>query len=99
MKKKFFLKNLLVLLFLLLIPVTILGSLSVIITRQYAKYQFEQNAQKMLYQAKSNCDLLFDDVNTLMLELDSDSRTAYYLNAISNERLDWGGRHLTMLAM
>ncbi|OOM80059.1 sensor histidine kinase [Clostridium sp. BL-8] len=71
LNKNFFIKNLLMFLVPLLIPTLILGSLSIVITQRYIKDRTTQNNIDLLNQAKTNIDLIFNEIDTLNIQFDS----------------------------
>lgn len=82
MKKSFFTKNLIIFLIPLLIPTLVLGSLSIVITQRYIKDQITQNDIKLLNQAQTNIDLLFNEIDTLNIQFDSPSNMAFNLKRV-----------------
>lgn len=82
MKKNFFAKNLIIFLIPLLIPTLVLGSLSIVITQRYIKDQITQNDMNLLNQAKTNIDLIFNEIDTLNIQFDSPANMALTLKRV-----------------
>lgn len=87
MKRKFFIKNLISLVCIILVPIIILGSLSIYITQNYIQIQIDKNAENMLNQVAQNMELVLNDIDTLAINFDRDSLAAYYLNSLFNNRM------------
>lgn len=85
LSRKFFIKNLIIFLFPLLIPTLVLGSLSIIITQRYIKNQTTQNNINMLNQTKTNIDLIFNEIDTLNIQFDSATNVALALKNIEKK--------------
>lgn len=82
MKGNFFIKNLLLFLLPLLIPVLILGSLSILITQNHIKEQITENNMNTLSQTKTSIDLIFSEIDTLNIQIDSSSKPALNLKRV-----------------
>ncbi|TXK74156.1 sensor histidine kinase [Paenibacillus sp. N3.4] len=65
--RKLFIKNLLLLLLPLLIPLAILGSMSILITQNYVKEDINNNNLKLIQQVIDNIELTFSDLDSLSL--------------------------------
>jgi two-component system, sensor histidine kinase YesM len=67
MKKKFFIKNLLMFVLPLLIPLLILGSFSISITQRYLRNDIDNNNIKMLNQTRDSVELMFNELDALSI--------------------------------
>lgn len=65
MRKKFFIKNLLIFILPLLIPLLILGSFSISITQRYLRNDIDNNNIKMLNQTRDTVELMFNELDAL----------------------------------
>lgn len=71
MKTRFFLKNLLMFLFPLLIPVLILGTLSIVATQQYLKAEANRKNQVLFHQIDRSLEQIFHEIQSLGISLDT----------------------------
>jgi len=69
-KKRLFLTNLAKLLIIVLIPLLILGSLSIFITQRYIKDEVNKNSRILLNQASQNINLILYELETLSMNFD-----------------------------
>ncbi|MBW7457456.1 histidine kinase, partial [Paenibacillus sepulcri] len=69
MRTRFFIKNLLLFLFPLLIPVIILGTLSIVVTKQYIQGEINKNNLVLFNQIDRNMELIVDEMNSLNVSL------------------------------
>lgn len=69
MRKKFFLKNLLMFLFPVLIPTLILGTLSIFFTRQYVQGEINKNNANLFNQIDRSIELIFTEMDSLQIGL------------------------------
>ncbi len=67
MKKKFFVKNLLLFTLPLLIPLLILGTFSISITQRYLRNDIDNNNIKMLNQTRDTVELMFNELDALSI--------------------------------
>lgn len=67
MKKKFFIKNLLIFTLPLLIPLLILGSFSISLTQRYLRNDIDNNNIKMLNQTRDTVELMFNELDALSI--------------------------------
>jgi two-component system sensor histidine kinase YesM len=82
LKRKFFRKNLLSILMPCLIPLLILGSLSIIISDQYIKQEAERNQENMLNQFNELIQIIASEVDSLSLSFDKEPKIAAKLKTI-----------------
>ncbi|THF77284.1 sensor histidine kinase [Cohnella fermenti] len=68
MRNKFFLKNLLLFIVPLLIPIVILGTLSLIMTRQYLQGERNRANLQVFNQIDRNLDTIYNETNSLKLQ-------------------------------
>ncbi|MDQ1912528.1 hypothetical protein RAC89_19230 [Paenibacillus sp. GD4] len=71
MKNKLFLQNLLLFLFPLLIPITILGTLSLMITQHYIQGEMNKATQNVFNQIDRNVESIFNEMNSLKMKFGS----------------------------
>ncbi|NHN30245.1 sensor histidine kinase [Paenibacillus agricola] len=69
MRKKFFMKNLLLFLVPLLIPIIILGTLSIVITQRYLQEEVNKNNLNLFNQIDRNIELIFNEIDSLSISL------------------------------
>ncbi|MCL6459617.1 MAG: cache domain-containing protein, partial [Gorillibacterium sp.] len=81
-RRSFFLKNLMLLLIPLMIPLVILGSMSIVITQRYIKDDINKNNQNVLTQMKENVELLLSEVDSLSLNFKDNSNVVVRLKAL-----------------
>lgn len=86
MRKKFFFKNITIFLIPLLIPILVLGSLSIVITQHYIKDQISKNNVNLLSQTKENIGLILSELDSLTLNFSSNPRIAKNLKDILNKQ-------------
>lgn len=72
MKRKFFIKNLIVFLIPLLIPTLILGTFSMLISQRYIRDNVEKNNMNILTQSRENIELILNEADSLSLSFGSD---------------------------
>lgn len=72
MKRKFFFKNLTFFLILLLIPMLLLGTFSILVTQRFIKDNIEKSNINLLMQSKENIELILNEVDSLSLNFDKD---------------------------
>lgn len=82
LKRKFFRKNLLSILIPCLIPLLILGSLSIIISDQYIQQEAERNQENMLNQFNELIQIIASEVDSLSLSFDKEPKIAAKLKTI-----------------
>ncbi len=70
MKKKFFLKNLILFIVPLLIPLITLGSFSISLTQDYIRDDIDKNNIKMLNQTKETVELIFNELDSLSINFE-----------------------------
>ncbi len=70
MKKKFFLKNLILFIVPLLIPLIILGTFSFSLTQDYIRDDIDKNNIKMLNQTKETVELIFNELDSLSINFE-----------------------------
>lgn len=80
MKKKSFLKNFVLYLLSLIIPLIILSSVSIILSHGYLYRTIDQNNRLVLDQTKYNVELILNQINNLSLTYDLNSTVGYYLD-------------------
>ena len=73
MKKKFFLKNLLLFTLPLFIPLILLGSFTIAITQNFIMEDINSNNTKVLNQTKEAIELIFNDLDSLSLNFNLNS--------------------------
>lgn len=73
MKKKFFVKNFFMFVFPILIPIIILGSLSIVITQNYIVDEIHKSNQVSLRQTRETFELIYKQMNTLDLTFTGDT--------------------------
>lgn len=86
MKTKFFLKNLAMFTLPLLIPLLILGSLSVFITQQYVKNEINKNNINLLNQMAQNIEMIFNELDALIISFNHDYSVVTKLRQIFEQR-------------
>lgn len=64
---RLFIKNLITFLIPVLLPVLILGSVSIVITQQYIKDNIDNQNENLLKHIRSQVELIFDEINSLQL--------------------------------
>lgn len=64
---RLFIKNLMLFLIPVLLPVIVLGSVSIVITKQYVQENIKKNNMNMLKQAKENIELIFNEIDSLYI--------------------------------
>lgn len=82
MRKNFFVKNLLLFLIPLLIPLLILGTQSIIITQHYVKEEINKNNINLLKQTEGNIELILNELDSLSLNFDTNPQIVYNLKRI-----------------
>lgn len=70
MRKKFFLKNLVVFMIPLLIPLIILGTFSITLTQTMIREDIDANNIKILNQTKETIELIFNELDSLSINFD-----------------------------
>jgi len=86
MKKKFFLKNLIVFLIPLLLSLLILGSLSIIITQSFVKQEISKNNINLLKQTKENMEFILSEIDSLSLNFNTNATIINVLSRILKNR-------------
>ena len=82
MKRKFFLKNLVLFLIPLLIPLLILGSLSITISQHYIKDDINKNNLNLLKQTRENVELVLNELDPLSLIFDNNAGVYIMMDSI-----------------
>ncbi|WP_240414364.1 sensor histidine kinase [Paenibacillus periandrae] len=82
MKNKFFIKHLSMFLLPLLIPLTILGTLSLLITQNYIKEDINKNSVNVLKQTKENIELILSETDPMSLVYGYDLKVIEALSSI-----------------
>ncbi|MCU6793408.1 sensor histidine kinase [Paenibacillus sp. WQ 127069] len=82
MKNKFFIKHLSMFLLPLLIPLTILGTLSILITQNYIKEDINKNSVNVLKQTKENIELILSETDPMSLVYGNDLKVIEALSSI-----------------
>jgi len=67
-----------------LIPILVLGSLSVLITQYYIKDEIDQNSRKLLNQTKEKIELMLDGINAVNVNFGLDANVTVNLKRIFN---------------
>lgn len=81
MEKKFFLRNLLLYLIPLLIPVIVLGFLSIYITQENAKKEIIDNSTSVLKQLKDNTEFILSESDTISKNFETNPEIIYNLKS------------------
>jgi two-component system sensor histidine kinase YesM len=84
-KTNTFRKNLLLFLAPLLIPLFILGAFSIIITRHYVQEEINKNNLNILKQTKQNMELIFDELDSLNINLGTNPEIVVNLKKIFDD--------------
>lgn len=87
MRKKFFVKNLMLFILPLLIPVIMLGSLSITLTRGFITDDINTNNKKMLRQAKESMELIYNEIDSLSLNFNMNAYISIRLKYILDNGL------------
>ncbi|MCS7459863.1 histidine kinase [Paenibacillus doosanensis] len=82
MKTRFFVKHLSMFLLPLLIPLIILGTLSILITQNYIKEDINKNSINLLKQTKENIELILSETDPMSLVYGNDQRVIEALAAM-----------------
>ncbi|GBG10046.1 sensor histidine kinase [Paenibacillus agaridevorans] len=69
MRKRFFVKNMLLFLIPLLIPTIVLGTLSIVITKQNREGETARDNLQLMHQIDRNMELVFQDIETLGISM------------------------------
>ncbi|MEI7028162.1 cache domain-containing sensor histidine kinase [Paenibacillus sp. y28] len=69
MRTRFFVKNMLLFLFPLLIPVLMLGTLSIVVTKQYIQGEISRNNMTLFNQVDRSMELLMNEIEALNVSL------------------------------
>jgi two-component system sensor histidine kinase YesM len=77
-------KNLVFFLIPLLVPILILGSLSILITQHYVKEDINQKNMSLLMQTRDNLELVLNEIDTLTLTFQTSNSIAVRLKEILN---------------
>lgn len=85
MRRTFFFKSLLRYSVCILIPILLLGTLSLVLTTQYIQKQVETNNINTLNQVKERLDNLFIDVQSLNVTISSNATLVYTIKKILND--------------
>jgi two-component system sensor histidine kinase YesM len=86
-KQQYMFKNLVFFLIPLLVPILILGSLSILITQRFVKEDINQKNLNLLLQTRDNLELILNEVDTLTLTFQTSESIAVRLKEILNTRL------------
>ena len=87
MRRKFFVKNLMLFILPLLIPVIMLGSLSITLTRGFITDDINMNNKKMLRQAKESMELIYNEIDSLSLNFNMNAYISIRLKYILDNGL------------
>jgi two-component system sensor histidine kinase YesM len=79
-------KNLVFFLIPLLVPILILGSLSILITQHYVKEDINQKNMSLLMQTRDNMELILNEMDTLTLTFQTSNSIAVRLKEILNAK-------------
>lgn len=82
MKRKFFVKNLMLFSVCIMIPILILGSLSIMLTTNYIQKQVETNNVSTLNQVKESLDNLFIDIESLNISISTNPNFVFTMKKI-----------------
>ncbi|MDF2959566.1 MAG: integral rane sensor signal transduction histidine kinase [Paenibacillus sp.] len=82
MKTKFFIKHLSMFLLPLMIPLIILGTLSILITQNYIKEDINKNSVNLLKQTKENIELILNETDPMSLVYGNDLKIIETLSSI-----------------
>lgn len=86
MKKRFFLKNLAVFLLPIMVPMILLGSLSIAVLQSYIKNEISSSHIRQLNQTKEHLELMLNEMDSLILTLDNHSKINNVLgNLLENQ--------------
>jgi two-component system sensor histidine kinase YesM len=77
-------RNLVFFLIPLLVPILILGSLSILITQHYVKEDINQKNMRLLMQTRDNLELILNEIDTLTLTFQTSNSIAVRLKEILN---------------
>ncbi|MDF2934756.1 MAG: integral rane sensor signal transduction histidine kinase [Paenibacillaceae bacterium] len=83
-KNHYIVKNLIYFLVPLLIPILLLGSLSILITQHYVKEDVNQKNQSLLSQSRDNLELILNEMDTLSLNYQTNQSISVRLKSILN---------------
>jgi two-component system, sensor histidine kinase YesM len=72
MKRKFFIKNLILFLIPLLIPILTLGTFSILITQRFIASNIENSNMNLLMQSKENIEMILQEIDSLGLNFNED---------------------------
>lgn len=86
MKNTFFMKHLMMFLLPLLIPIIILGTLSILISQSYLKEDINKNSVNLLKQTKENIEFIVSETDPMMLVYDNDLKIIDALSSIMRNR-------------
>lgn len=81
-KSKLFLKNVILFLIPVMLPVIVLGSVSIIITKQYVQENIKKSNMNMLKQAKENIELIFNEIDSLYINFSTNPEITIKLKDI-----------------
>ena len=70
MRRKFFVKNLILLMVPLLIPLVVLGTFSITITQGFIRNDIDNSNMKMLTQTKETVELIFNELDSLSINFE-----------------------------
>ena len=79
---RFFIKNFLVFLIPLLIPLLILGAISTVAVRDFLKNEINKNNQNLLKLTQNNLELIFDEMDSLYLNFSTTPEISIKLKKI-----------------
>lgn len=79
---KLFIKNVIVFLIPVLLPVIVLGTVSIIITKQYVYQNIKQNNSNILKQEKGTIELIFNEIDSLYINFSTNPEIIIELKKI-----------------
>jgi two-component system sensor histidine kinase YesM len=86
MKRKFFIKKLILFLPILALPLILLGSFSVLMSRYYINQEISRNNTMLLRQIKDGVDLIFNTLDNFILDYEVDIEVVQILKSVFNSR-------------
>lgn len=84
-KSRLFIKNVVLFLIPVIIPVIVLGSLSILITKQYMYDNIKQNNSNILRQEKETIELIFNEIDSLYINYSTNPEIIIELKRILNK--------------
>ena len=85
--RAFFIKNLVTFLIPMLIPLLILGTLSIFIIQQYVKEKINSENKNLLLQTKDNIELIFNELDSLNLYIVASATEFTHLKTMLNKEI------------